>query len=138
MAKNKDARHVRLYHFMLKHPSWRTLSSDARSIFIHVCERYNGTNNGQIVYAVREGQKIGVSKNKTARALHELIERGFLRIKRGAAFTHKTKEAREWILTNEPFADRPATREFMHGTAPQLLRTVRAFQYHQRDRQPLK
>ena len=93
-------RFVKLPHWMLKCPAWRTLSPNAKAVLLHLWEEHNGSNNGEIVYAVRssanidrrhltDGQKrdlvheaededigIGISKDQTARALTELTRRG--------------------------------------------------------------
>jgi hypothetical protein len=54
---------------------------------LHIWERHNGANNGQIVYAVRDAVQIGLSKATAARALTEAIELGFLRVTRSSSFT---------------------------------------------------
>jgi hypothetical protein len=145
---------VKLPHWMLKCPAWRTLSPNAKAVLLHLWEEHNGSNNGKIVYAVRssanidrryltdeqkrlaheaedEDPGIGISKDQTARALTELTRRGFLRVARNSAFTLKTKEARRWTLTAERVGDKPATKDFMYwsegATTPQS---------HQRDRDP--
>jgi hypothetical protein len=87
--RNADAQHIRLYRWMTKREVWRTFSPDAKAVFLHMYERYNGANNGEIVYGVRCAEEIGVGKNRGARALLELINRGFIRMKRNASFTQK-------------------------------------------------
>jgi hypothetical protein len=105
---------------------------------LHIWERHNGANNGQIVYAVRDAVQIGLSKATAARALTEAIELGFLRVTRSSSFTLKTKEAREWALTAEPIDGRPATKDFMRWLAPKFETRShqRDRQSHQRDRDP--
>jgi len=49
------ARFVALHHWMLKSTAFRALSPNAKAVLLHVWERHNGSNNGQIVYATREG-----------------------------------------------------------------------------------
>jgi hypothetical protein len=137
MAKKKRVgsgeRFVVLHHWLLKSPAWRAFSPNGKAILLHIWERHNGANNGEIVYAVREAKKIGLSKSPAARALKEAIDLGFLRITRNASFTLKTKEARSYALTAEPINGRTATKEFMKWT-PAEFKT----QSPQRDRQPLK
>ena len=124
-------------------------------MLLHLWQRHNGSNNGEIVYAVRdaedEGTGIGLSKDQASRALAELIERGFLRVARNSAFKVKTKEARTWTLTAEPVGDKPATKDFLYWSSatPQSHQRDRQqaekfktrshqrdTQYHQRDRGP--
>lgn len=105
------------------------MSPNAKAVFIHIYERHNGRNNGGLVYCVRDGIEIALSKDQTARALNELIERGFLKVRRDSAFTLKTKEAREWTITNEALDGKPASKEFLRWQPKSETRS------HQRDRQ---
>jgi hypothetical protein len=106
-------RFIGLPHWLLTSAAWKALSPNAVKVLIHIWQRHNGTNNGQIVYAVRDAGEIGLSKSPAARALEELVELGFLRITRASAFTLKTKNARCWALTAERIDDQPATKDFM-------------------------
>ena len=119
-GKSKGERHVRLRHWMLRSPAWRALSPNGKAVLLHVWERHNGVNNGQIVYAVREAAEIGVSRSAAGRALTEAIELGFLKVTRYSAFRVKTKEAREFTLTAEPIGDEPASKDFMRWTPPKF------------------
>jgi hypothetical protein len=124
-------RFVVLHHWLLKSPAWRAFSPNGKAVLLHIWQRHNGANNGEIVYAVREAEEVGVSKSPAARAINEAIDLGFLRITRNAAFTLKTKEARSYAA--EPISGRPATREFMKWMPPKS-KTLSP----QRDRHPLK
>lgn len=106
-------RYIILSHYMLKSPAWKTLSPNAKALLLDVWTRHNGMNNGEIGYSVREAEEIGLSKSPTARAFKELMERGFLKMHRGSAFTLRTKEARTWELTGERCQDNPATKDYM-------------------------
>jgi hypothetical protein len=106
-------RHIRLHHWMLRSAAWRALSPVEKAVLLDIWQRHNGLNNGQIVYSVREAEKIGVTKSPAARALERLIELGFLRITKDAIFRPGAKEARCWKLTMEPVNEHPATKEFM-------------------------
>ena len=39
----------------MKGDAWRSLSPNARAIYVEIVERYNGTNNGLISFSIREG-----------------------------------------------------------------------------------
>jgi hypothetical protein len=56
---DKEARHVRLYHSMLKSSAWKSLTANARAIYIEMASRYGGpgSNNGRIPYSVRDAAK---------------------------------------------------------------------------------
>lgn len=104
--------------------AWRSLSGNAVKLLLHVSKRFNGINNGQIVYACRDAREIGLSRGTAARALSELIETGFLKITRDSAFRMKSKEAREWALTFEDIGTEKATKDFMRWEPPENHSTV--------------
>lgn len=136
-------RFILLPHFMLNCPAWKTLSPNAKALLLDVWTRHNGMNNGEIGYSVREAEEIGLSKDQAGRAFKELVERGFLKVRRSSAFTLRTKEARTWELTGERFGDNPATKDFMWWGARSPQRDREATrknktQSHQRDRQRRK
>src|SRR5215472_10082719 len=116
------ARFIALPHWMLKCEAWMTMPPTGKAVLIHVWQRHNGSNNGQIWYSVRDAKEIGLSYPTAARALRICIERGFLVVMRDSAFTVKVKEARLWRLTAEPCNGEPATREFMCWTVSQNLK----------------
>jgi hypothetical protein len=105
--------HIRLHHWMLRSLAWRALSPVEKAVLLDLWQRHNGINNGQIVYGVREAEKIGVSKSVAAVAVKRLVELGFLKVTRDANFKRKTQEARCWALTAEPIDDRVPTKDFM-------------------------
>ena len=106
-------RYVRLTHWLLDSSAWQALAPDGVKVLIDVWKRHNGINNGEISYAVREAEAIGVSKDRAARAFVDLVDKGFLKVRGDSAFTMKGTTARTWELTAEPCKDRPATKEFM-------------------------
>jgi hypothetical protein len=136
-TKGYAARFIALPHYMLRSAAWKTLPANAVKVLLHIWERHNGINNGEISYSVREAEEIGLSKDQAARALEECISRGFLAITRDSAFSVKTKAARLWRLTAEPFRGERATKEFMRWseqTHDRTSATVKSkTQSHQRD-----
>jgi len=111
------ARFIALPHYMLKSEAWRTMSPNAKAVLLHLWERHNGSNNGEISYAVREAEEIGLKRSAAAAALDELVTRGFLACTRQSAFTVKTRAARLWRITAEQYGSERATKEFMTWTA---------------------
>jgi hypothetical protein len=100
-------RHVRLYHWMLRAEAWQSLGAMARALYVELSSRYNGTNNGQIIFSVRQAAKaLHASKDTAARAFDELQARGFIAVRRKGGFNLKEQkgQATEWRLT-----------EFVHG-----------------------
>ena len=57
-SRGNAERFVMLPHWMLKCPAWRTLSPNAKAVLLHLWERHNGTNNGEITYGVYHGQRL--------------------------------------------------------------------------------
>ncbi len=99
---DKEARHVRLYHSMLRKPAWRDLSANARAIYVEISMRYGGTgtNNGRIPYAVRDAAKsLRIGLATAARAIKELQDHGFIVAVTKGAFSRKVRHATEWRLT---------------------------------------
>jgi len=142
-AQSKHMRHVRLHHWMMETPAWKDLNATARAVYIEIATRYNGTNNGFIVYSVREAArdlKIGTSTAK--RAFDDLQTHGFIFAEQRGAFHWKIdvtrgrhRPATEWRLT-EHHSDRAVgieskypTKEFTHwtkiqNTVPPQIRNV--------------
>lgn len=93
-------RHVRLFHWMMKSPAWRTLPPAGRALYIEMAFRYNGSNNGKIGYSVREAaHDLNIAKDTAGKMFQELEERGFIETARRSAFSCKARYSREWRLT---------------------------------------
>jgi hypothetical protein len=111
--KDSGARFVLLQHWMLKCPAWRTLPSDAKALLLHLWERHNGANNGEISFGVREAEEIGITKTQAARMLLVLVNRGFLKNERDGGFNVGDRKTRTWRLTAEPYRGQKGTNDFM-------------------------
>src|SRR5829696_9224547 len=111
-----ESRHVRLHHWMLSCPAWKSLPAVDRAIFIELAALYNGSNNGSLGYSVRTAaERLSVSPQTAMRALQRLQERGFItRVTKGA-FSRKVRHASEWRLTEHPcdVTGEMATKAFM-------------------------
>lgn len=110
-----------LPRYLLECPSWRSLSAQARALYVHIAVRYNGRNNGCIAFSVRDAAaECRLAKDTAARAFAELVEKGFLELAQPGAFSFKTRHAAEWRLTALP-CDRtgaPASKAFMRWRPP--------------------
>ena len=96
----KAARHVRLYHWVMATPAWKSLNGNQRALYVEIAARYDGSNNGRIPYSVREAaQALHIGKATAARDLIVLEERGFIVVMVRGAFNVKLKLATEWRLT---------------------------------------
>jgi hypothetical protein len=87
---------------LLTHQVWIHLDPAARVIFIDVCKRHNGRNNGAIGYGCSAGAKAaGISASTANRRLNDLSKSGLLKMQKEGAFNIKdsAKQSREWEIT---------------------------------------
>jgi hypothetical protein len=98
--KERQDRHIRLHHYLLKTSAWLGLSAGARAVYVQIALRYNGSNNGRIAYSVREAAaECRLNKNTVSRTFQELTDGGFIEETRHGALSRKTRVASEWRLT---------------------------------------
>jgi predicted transcriptional regulator len=96
-----EARHVRLYHYLLNSQAWQSLSCVEQCVYIEIAKKYTGSNNGSIGCSVRqlaESRRIG--RSTASRALETLQERGFIVAMKKGAFSFKVRHCTEWLLTD--------------------------------------
>ena len=124
--KRGSARFVKLTHQILNSDAWRSCSPPARVVWIGLVMRFNGINNGRIVYSCREAaEHAGIGKNTAAIALIQLMEVGLIECVTESNFDCRKKLAREWALTHEPVDGRPASskwKEYKIKVSPKLKR----------------
>ncbi len=66
---------------MARSDAWRSLSGAAVKVWVELRCRYDGGNNGKLSLSMDEGARLlGLGKATVARALAELVERGFVRV----------------------------------------------------------
>ena len=108
-----ETRFLKLEHWIFKTEAWRSLSAQARAVYIEIAQRFNGSNNGEISLSVREAARfVHIAKDTATKVFHELEEKGFIRRNVCGSFNWKLKHATTWILTEHPFNDQPATKDF--------------------------
>lgn len=89
MAKRKFKVHksggdqfIPLGYSMAHSAAWRSLSGSAVKVWVELRSRYNGGNNGKLSLSLDEGARLlGLGKATIARALDELIAKGFIELK---------------------------------------------------------
>ena len=109
--KYSGPRYVKLPFALIEHPSYMALSLAARALYVELKHRFNGVNNGQIGLSCRDaGKIIKVSRNTAQRAFLELEYWGFIICRRQGTFGDR--KASEYILTCEPYNNRPATMDW--------------------------
>ena len=119
-ARNKrDIKHVRVYLNETDLPAWKDLSGIACKILIILRMGFNGHNNGEIFLSVRDAaERAGCAKDTAYRALQELIDKGWIKIRVRGSFSRKVKHATSYILTDQPFLGREPTRDFAQWKPP--------------------
>ena len=72
----------------------------ALAIYIDLAMRYNGTNNGDISYSVREGKtRLGINPNTVGKYLKALERYGFIITTQKGSFNLKKRHASTYELT---------------------------------------
>ena len=93
-------RHVRLTHFMMKTPAWRSLKPSERALYLEVAMVYNGSNNGFLALSCRDaGSRCHINKDTAAAHFKTLEDRGLIECATPGGFSRKTPHASEWRLT---------------------------------------
>jgi hypothetical protein len=87
--------------------------------------RYNGQNNGNISFSVREGAEMfNVGKTTVSRSLGRLTAREFAFPTKKGAFSLKVRHATEWRLADYPAHGVGETKEFMRWSRLKNRNTV--------------
>jgi Helix-turn-helix domain len=98
--KERNDRYFQLHHYMLRTDAWKALSAAAVRVYIQIGSRYNGANNGRLVFSVRDAAgECNLDKGTASRAFKELVDRGFIEETRHGSLSKKTRIASEWRLT---------------------------------------
>jgi len=96
----REARFLKLTHFMMETPAWRTLPPFERAVYVELASLYDGGNNGWIGFGVRRAsERCGMSINKATACLKTLVARGFIECTEESGFNRKDRTSREWRLT---------------------------------------
>jgi hypothetical protein len=114
---------------MLKTAAWRSLSCNARCIYIEIERHYGGpgSNNGKIHYSIRDAaEACSIGKSTAARALRELQDHGFIVAETVGGFNVKVKRATEWRLTAHAsdISAQAATKDFERWQPAEIQNTV--------------
>ena len=123
---------VALERYVIRSEAWRSLTCLARTALIQVQFRYTGENNGSIQMSCAIlAKELGVSKDSAARALRELLFKGFIEQTKGASFNSKIRHCAEYRLAAfrcDLTGDLP-TKTFMRWN-PEIQNTVRFTAQH--------
>ena len=102
---------------MSRSHAFRSLSGPALKVWVELRCRYNGGNNGRLSLSFRQAaEHLGLSKTTVARAFAELVEKGFIKLRRAGRWYGRL--ATEWILTDVKYDGYPATRDWQNWRPP--------------------
>ncbi len=107
--------YIRLHRGITNSAAWKSLSCSAKSLLLEIWAFHNGFNNGAISYSHEQARlALRIGSKKVTDSFDELIDRGFLVVRRKGSFHVKIKDgpskATEWEITDEPCDDQPAKK----------------------------
>lgn len=114
---NKD-QFVLLPFWMLSSDAYRDLRPGPRALLVEFHKRFNGHNNGKIIFSQRHmAEAIKISDRQTvAKYIRELERKGFIHAIRRGGFNLKSPDesrATVWALSIYAIGDRAAQKTFM-------------------------
>lgn len=121
--RNKIEPFLMIKTWELKSPAFRALTGDQVRVYIEMRMRYDGKNNGQIVFGTDTAGKVVHKQKKTgAIILNRLIELGFIKVVNDSSFDQKrlcrtfelTAIARQPAKRKDKLAD--GSKDFMRWT----------------------
>ena len=78
---------VALERYLLKSMAWRSLTPLARAAYVEIAYSYDGGNNGRIqMSTIALASRVGMGKSSAARALNELLAKGFIEVTKHSSF----------------------------------------------------
>ena len=97
--RNKTQPFVQIKHYEYKCAAFNALSGDEFKIYFEMRTRYNGRNNGEIVYSNRQaGECIDKTHPVGGKALRRLAQLGFIKVTKNYGYSQK-RLAREYEIT---------------------------------------
>ena len=114
-ASSQDPkRFVQLNYLLIKSNAFKEVSGGAFKLYVKVRERFNGVNNGEIGFSVRDASnRLGISRMTASKYFKELEEKGFLKIKEKGSYNFKSRHATTWIITAERYNHKAPSNDFM-------------------------
>ena len=106
-----DEQYKKLTYRMLESEAWRCLPSNHIKVYLELCRRYNGSNNGKISLSKREASKLlHIGDGAAQGAFKRLQEHGFIKMTRKGSFIGR--RATEYALTDKSLDGHPPTNEW--------------------------
>jgi hypothetical protein len=124
-------RQLHLEHWMLDSPAYGGLSNQARCILFEMMRRFDGGNNGSIMFGGATGASAGLSVDITERALNELHAARFI-VQTALAIPSRS-QPRQWRLTMYGADHKQPAKDFMRIAAPAVAKKARTRFIHAGD-----
>jgi hypothetical protein len=124
--KRGAGRHVQLPEWLQASEAWATLTPGPRALYIELKRRFNGSNNGQIVFSHRcAAEALNVHRNTVGPWFSELQKRGFICMTQAPYLGPSgIGKASVWALEELPTSNgKPADKAFMRWREKQNPRT---------------
>jgi hypothetical protein len=104
-------------HEVLDHPAFLSLSGRAKAAVLGMLRRFDGRNNGAIVFGVRDVMRWAKCSPRSALEIQAELEaaRIALRTQRGKFTRGENRQATTWRLTFLAIGDTPATHDYRHS-----------------------
>jgi len=140
--KRGAGRHVQLPEWLQASEAWATLAPGPRALYIELKRRFNGSNNGQVVFSHRGAAvALNVHRNTVGPWFSELQKRGFIFMTQAPYLGPSgIGKASIWALEELPTSNgNPGGKAFMRWRHKQIPRTRNRTPRHTEcDREGLK
>ena len=116
-----EEQYKKLRHHMLASDAWRALSGSAIKVYLEICRRFNGRNNGQIHLSQADAAKLlFLSKSTVKRSLDALCKMGFIKYATKGSFYGR--RAATFVLTDKSHQGHHPTNEWLQWRFPENRR----------------
>jgi hypothetical protein len=106
---------VGLEFWEMETEAFQHLSADATRVYLFMRKRYNGANNGRVIFSWRDAMAVLRSgSDRAGKALRELRQKGFVKLRTPGAPGPAIRPAGEWQLTVFECGGQPASKDFAH------------------------
>ena len=101
--------------------AFQHLSADATRVYLFMRKRYNGANNGCVIFSWRDAMAaLRSGCDRAGKALRELRTKGFVKLRAPGKPGPNIRPAGEWQLTAFECGGQPASKDFVRWRPEQL------------------
>jgi hypothetical protein len=112
-----EEQYKKLTHRMLKSEAWRHLKGNDIKVYLEICRRYNGRNNGEIFMSRNEAVRLlHIGTGSAQAAFKRLEQMGFIKVSKKGSF--KGRQASCFILTDKSYKGHNPTNEWASWQPP--------------------